>query len=335
MSNNGSASLLTRKGFKSLFTIEKKPLKGLMGFEKVVLGYALVTTLLILFLWTRLNNPVELIMARVRFLAITLAMWGVYRLVPCRLMRGIRSFVQLAMLGLWYPETYEFNRLFPNLDYLFAQWEQAIFGCQPALLFSKAMPSHIISELFDMGYGSYYFMIGFTVVFYFAVRYREFERATFVILASFFVYYLIYIFLPVVGPTYYYCAVGVDNIAQGIFPNVHDYFLTHDQCLPAPGYRDGIFYQFVESAKATGERPTAAFPSSHVGISTICMLLAWHSGNRKLFYVYLPFYIFLCFATVYIQAHYLIDAIAGLITGVGFYFLMMWVSKDRTSASKR
>ena len=327
MTKKDNTSLLTVAGLKDLFAIEKKPLGGLMVFEKVAIAYAALTTLLVLFLYTRMSDPSAILMARVRFLAMTLALWGVYRLVPCRLMLGIRGVVQLALLGLWYPETYDFNRLFPNLDHLFAQWEQQLFGCQPALLFSQVLPSHVASELFDMGYGSYYFMIAVTAMFYFAFRYREFERATFVILASFFVYYLIYIFLPVVGPTFYYHAVGLKTIAAGVFPNVHDYFLTHTASLPSPGYTDGVFYQFVEDAKAAGERPTAAFPSSHVGISTICMLLAWHSGNRRLFFVFLPFYIFLCCATVYIQAHYLIDAIAGLITGVGFYFLMMWLSR--------
>jgi membrane-associated phospholipid phosphatase len=327
MTKKDNTSLLTVAGLKDLFAIEKKPLGGLMVFEKVAIAYAALTTLLVLFLYTRMSDPSAILMARVRFLAMTLALWGVYRLVPCRLMLGIRGVVQLALLGLWYPETYDFNRLFPNLDHLFAQWEQQLFGCQPALLFSQVLPSHVASELFDMGYGSYYFMIAVTALFYFAFRYREFERATFVILASFFVYYLIYIFLPVVGPTFYYHAVGLKTIAEGVFPNVHDYFLTHTASLPSPGYTDGVFYQFVEDAKAAGERPTAAFPSSHVGVSTICMLLAWHSGNRRLFFVYLPFYIFLCCATVYIQAHYLIDAIAGLITGVGLYFLMMWLSR--------
>ncbi len=320
-------SLLTREGLKSLFVIERKPLKGLMTLEKVIIGYAVLTTLLIFFLYTRLENPVEMLMGRVRFLAITLALWAVYRMVPCRLTRGVRLFVQLAMLGLWYPDTYDFNRLFPNLDHIFASWEQSLFGCQPALLFSQALPSNVVSELFDMGYGSYYFMIGFTALFYYAVRYREFERASFVILASFFTYYVIYIFLPVVGPTFYYHAIGIKSAAEGVFPNVHDYFLNHQQSLPSPGYTDGVFYQFVESAKAAGERPTAAFPSSHVGISTICMLLAWHSRSRKLFFIYLPFYVFLCCATVYIQAHYLIDAIAGLVTGVVFYFITMRLSR--------
>ncbi len=135
--------------------------------------------------------------------------------------------------------------------------------------------------------------------------------------ASFIIYYVIFIFVPVAGPTFYYHAVGLSDIAKGVFPPMHDYFNYCTDCLPTPGYTDGIFYHLVEDAKAAGERPTAAFPSSHVSISTVCMLLAWHSGNRKLTYTLLPFYIFLCLATVYIQAHYLIDALAGLVTGIG------------------
>jgi membrane-associated phospholipid phosphatase len=57
------------------------------------------------------------------------------------------------------------------------------------------------------------------------------------------------------------------------------------------------------------------------------MLLAWHSRNRKLLFTMLPFYIFLCMATVYIQAHYLIDAIAGWISAIVIYFMLMAVSK--------
>ena len=105
-----------------------------------------------------------------------------------------------------------------------------------------------------------------------------------------------------------------------------DYFNSHQACLPSPGDVHGIFYNLVEDAKAAGERPTAAFPSSHVGVSTICMLLAWRSGNRKLLFTLLPFYVFLCMATVYIQAHYAIDAIAGLITGVALYAVLNFIS---------
>ena len=127
--------------------------------------------------------------------------------------------------------------------------------------------------------------------------------------------------MPVVGPTFYFKAIGMENVSRGIFPAVEHYFNTHTDCFPSPGYPNGIFYQLVESAKEAGERPTAAFPSSHVGISTLCMLLAWNAKKRWLFWVLIPFFVFLCMATVYIQAHYAIDTIAGFITAIAFYFL--------------
>ena len=316
------------KFIKQLFTIEKQPKKGLFALEWVVLAYLVLTLLIVFFTYTKAANPDAMIWGRIRIAVITVALWGVYRMLPCRLTRLARVVVQMALLGWWYPDTYEINRMLPNLDHVFAQWEQDMFGCQPALLFCKAMPWPVVSELMDMGYASYYPMIALVVLYYFAFRYHEFERASFVVLTAFFIYYVVFVLVPVTGPTFYYKAAGLTNIANGVFPNVHDYFNYYQDCLPSPGYKDGIFYHFVEDAKAAGERPTAAFPSSHVGISTVLMLLVWHSGNRRLLYVLLPFYVLLCLATVYIQAHYAIDALAGLVSGALLYVALMAVSKN-------
>lgn len=312
---------------KDYFKIDKNPKKGLMTLEWVMLGYMAITIITMLFTYTKLVNPEAMLWGRLRVLVMTIALWAVYRMIPCRITKMVRIIAQMALLAWWYPDTYEINRMFPNLDHIFAGWEQDLFGCQPALLFAKALPWAVVSELMSMGYFMYYPMIALVSFYYFFCRYYEAERAAFVMLASFFIYYLIYIYVPVVGPTFYFDAVGISEITKGIFPALGDYFNTHTNCLPTPGYTDGIFYQLVEDAKNAGERPTAAFPSSHVGVSTICMLLVWHTGNRKLLYVMLPFYIFLCLATVYIQAHYLIDAIAGLISAVVIYFALMAVSK--------
>ena len=312
---------------KDYFKIDKNPKKGLMTLEWVMLGYMAITIITMLFTYTKLVNPEAMLWGRLRVLVMTIALWAVYRMIPCRITKMVRIIAQMALLAWWYPDTYEINRMFPNLDHIFAGWEQGLFGCQPALLFAKAMPWAVVSELMSMGYFMYYPMIALVTFYYFFCRYYEAERAVFVMLSSFFIYYLIYIYVPVVGPTFYFDAVGISEITKGIFPALGDYFNTHTNCLPTPGYTDGIFYQLVEDAKNAGERPTAAFPSSHVGVSTICMLLVWHAGNRKMLYVMLPFYIFLCLATVYIQAHYLIDAIAGLISAVVIYFVLMAVSK--------
>lgn len=307
---------------KDLFTIDKHPRRGLMPLEWVVLGYLIVTSLLILFAYSEMEYPMEMLKGRGRVLAVMAGLWIAYRLVPCRFTLLFRIVGQMSLLSWWYPDTYDLNRIFPNLDYMFATAEQSIFGYQPALVFCKEFPSAFFSELMDLGYASYYPMIAVVCLYYFFGRYEGFEKCTFIIVASFFIYYVIFVFLPVTGPTFYFKAVGLDNITQGIFPNVHDYFKTHLECLPSPGDTKGLFYQLVEGAKAAGERPTAAFPSSHVGISTICMMLAWQSGSRKLFYFLLPFFILLCFSTVYIQAHYAIDAIAGLLTGLLLWYLL-------------
>ena len=317
---------------KDYFKIEKNPKKGLLPLEWVMLGYMAITIITMLFTYTKLVNPESMLWGRLRVLVITGALWAVYRMLPCRFTKMMRIIAQMALLAWWYPDTYEINRMFPNLDHIFAEWEQELFGCQPALFFAKALPWAVVSELMDMGYFMYYPMIAVVVLFYFLCRYQEAERASFVILASFFLYYIIFIYVPVVGPTFYYDAVGVKDIAKGIFPVMGDYFNTHTDCLPSPGYPNGIFYQLVEDAKAAGERPTAAFPSSHVGISTICILLAWHTRNRKLVYIMLPFYIFLCMATVYIQAHYLIDALAGFVSAIVIYFALMFASRNMKEA---
>lgn len=311
-----------------LFKIDRQPKKGLLALEWVMVIYLILTLLYAFFMHTKLVNPDAIIWGRVRVVAMTALLWFVYRLLPCRITMFVRVFVQFLLLGWWYPDTYELNRVLPNLDHVFAQWEQDWFGCQPALLFSQKFSSAFWSELFDLAYVSYFPMILVVLTYIFMARYEEFERASFIVIAAFFIYYAIYIVLPVVGPTFYYKAVGVKNILAGVFPNMHDYFNYHQDCLPSPGYTDGFCYQLLVDAHEAGERPTAAFPSSHVGITTVLMWLLLHVRQYKLFWWLFPVYILLCCSTVYIQAHYLVDSLAGFVTGTLFYFVLLYASKD-------
>lgn len=311
---------------KDLIKIDKKPRRGLIPLEWVVLGYLVLTLLIVLFTYTKLPNPDSMIWGRVRVVAIMAGMWAVYRIAPCQLTMLLRVACQGALLVWWYPDTFEINRILPNLDHLFAQADQVIFGFQPALAFPAYFTSDIVSELMYMGYACYYPLILVTILCFVLFR-DNWQRCAFVLLGSFFCYYLIFDLLPVAGPTFYYKAIGMDNVVKGIFPAVGDYFNTHQDCLAAPGYSQGLFYHLVEDAREVGERPTAAFPSSHVGVSTVCMLLLWQLRSHKPFWITMPIYVFLCLATVYIQAHYAVDAIAGLVSGVLFYAVLMAVSR--------
>ena len=193
---------------KDLFIREKKPAKGLLAFEWVAFGYLAFTVLMMVALWNKIANPADMIKGRIQFTLVTLAIWGVYRLWPCRLTIFLRVLVQMAFLGWWYPDTYEMNRALPNLDHVFAGWEQSLFGCQPSLLFAQKVPYGWFSELMCLGYVSYFPLMLITYLYYFFKRYQEFRMTAFVMLASFFAYYVVFVLLPVTGPQFYYLAVG-------------------------------------------------------------------------------------------------------------------------------
>jgi len=323
--------------------------------ERVAAVYCALTSVLMLIMMPRLVDPVGMVVMRVEWLVMTLGLALAQRFTAKyfsssdkgRLGGGltfIRVAAQMAWLAVWYPDTYEFNRSFNNLDHYFAAADQSLFGCQPALEFSQALPSAFWSEAFNLGYWSYFPMIGLLLIVIFIKELHSnnaienntslnrgragrgpFLSVSATILTAFFLYYFIYIFLPVVGPQFYFQAVGIEEIQQGHFPVLGTYFSSHTEMLPPPGWADGLFSRLVAMAHETGERPTAAFPSSHIGISTLLLLLA-RRHVPKLLFVLVPLWALLCCATVYIQAHYVVDAIAGLISApIALWAASRWV----------
>lgn len=292
--------------------------KRLFAVESISLIYNALTSILILILYPRMDHPGIMLLERLGIVALTFALMYLYRAYPCRLTAFVRMVVQMSLLAYWYPDTYEFNRVFDNLDHIFAAMEQSLFECQPSVEFSKHFPSIWFSEPLNMGYFFYYPMMLILVVYYFINHYMKFEKVCFVLVTSFFIYYLFYLLVPVAGPQFYFPAIGMDRVNACEFLPLGDYFNYNVLLFPAPGYEHGFFYNLVEASQEVGERPTAAFPSSHVAISTIVMIMS-SKVSRKLTYFLLPFYILLCLATVYIQAHYLIDSIVGFISAFFVY----------------
>lgn len=296
-----------------------------MAAEWVVMGYTLLTLLWMVVWWPQLTDATGMLTLRAVWLLGTLLLWWLHRHCSLSIRRGfpalllLRITFQLAMLSFWYPDLYELNRMLPNLDHLFATAEQQLFGCQPALLMADWAPWSWFSELMCMAYLSYFPLIALVTLYYFLRRRDELQRAFFVIIAAFFTYYIIFILLPVTGPQFYYPAVGVDQIAAGHFPDLGQWFMTHGERMAAPGW-DGPFHHLLDSMHDAGERPVAAFPSSHVGITTVLLLLALHTRCRWLTALVATGLLLMCFATLYILAHYLVDVIAGLVTGVMFYY---------------
>ncbi|WP_052115610.1 phosphatase PAP2 family protein [Porphyromonas crevioricanis] len=312
--------------FRACFRPINESHRALASIEIACLFYILVTSILIFCSFDQLPKAKFMLINRGEIILGMSFLYLVYRRTRSKLAWMMRIFFQLLLLSFWYPETYEFHILFGNYDHIFAEIEQFLFHSQPALYLHELLPQWWFSELIHFSYFFYFALFVGVTLFYTAVDYPNADRVAFVIIASFFIYYLVYIFLPVAGPQYYFPAIGLEQVNDGVFPSVGNYFATHPELLPGPGHKEGIFYRLVSMSQHVGERPTAAFPSSHVGITTIVMIFFYRAkGGRKLFWAFLPIYICLCIATVYIQAHYLIDVIAGVLSGIGLWLLINWI----------
>ena len=288
--------------------------------EILTIGYAVITSFIIIALWNKLDNPVSFLKVRLMIVSgVLLIYYGAYLFKFSRIISFVRVVFPATLIPHWYTETYEFNRVLPNLDHLFASVEQSIFGFQPAIAFAQYFSSKWISEAFYMGYLFYFPMMALVLLYCYFWQRNNFNKLSFIFLASFFIYYLLFIFIPVAGPQFYFPVIGMESVENGIFVNVNNYFYFNNELAPVAGHTDGLFYRLVKMSQAAGENPTAAFPSSHVGISTVLMI--WLAGhNKKMMFALFPFYVLLCGATVYIQAHYLIDTVAGWISAFAFYF---------------
>ena len=198
-----------------------------------------------------------------------------------------RYFLPFALLSYWYPETYYFNNfIFDNLDHHFVKADQLLFGCQPSLEFSKRLLWNWFSELMYFGYFSYYLIVLGTALWCYQFRKELINKAVFMFVCSFYIFYIMFAILPVMGPQFYFTP-PLNEVPDGY-----------------------LFCKLQRFLQAIGEKPTGAFPSSHVGISfTVVIFVAQHC--RDLLKYTLPLFVILVFSTVYIKAHYLVDVIGG------------------------
>lgn len=287
--------------------------------EKLTFIYVFITTLVIFFIRPGIEVIENLLRARLLIILVVFSLAYLSSLKNLKILRFTRLAFVGGLLIYFYPETFDINRMLPNYDHLLAQFEQFVFGFQPSIEFRKAFNQDWISELLNMGYFAYYPFIILTCFYLYFKNKRMFPSFIFVVLFAFLTYYLVFILFPTAGPQFYFQVIGFDNAAAGNFPNIGMYFKTNIIDL-AKQNQTGVFSHLVQSTQQVGERPTAAFPSSHVGVSTLIMILVYKYKEYLLFAILSTFYVFLVLATVYIQAHYLIDVVAGLITAVTFYY---------------
>ncbi len=213
-----------------------------------------------------------------------------------------RGIYPIFFISFFYTETSSLkNILFHNnLDVFFYNAEQNLWHCQPSIAFSKFMNDAWFNEIMNLCYFSYYIIIIITCILLFMKNTLPAQKAIFTVFFSFYLYYIIFDILPVAGPQYY--AVNLNSE-------------------PLPPY---FFGKIMHQILINIEKPTGAFPSSHVGIACI-IAYVFFKQFKKIFFIILPFVIGICFATVYLKAHYLVDVIAGVFSAFLFILISEYV----------
>jgi membrane-associated phospholipid phosphatase len=194
----------------------------------------------------------------------------------------------------------------PVYDQLVQGWEEFLFGAQISREWWQAAPSRFWSTLLHAAYLSYYFIVS-VPVFVLAARgdLDAVRRFLLIVMTTFLLCYLVFLFFPVAGPYY-------------TFPR------------PAAWFTDNGPARLVYRALANGSSFGAAFPSSHVAAALAATLAAGRISPRAGLVLFIPT-LLLTLGVVYCQMHYGIDALAGLMLGA----LVAWALGRKGMSRKR
>lgn len=276
------------------------------AFEWVALSYLGLSGVLILLFQRHLEGAWKYFCAHASVAATIVALSGAEAQSSAR--GGDRGWPgpTLHFARHWYPQAF-FLFCFEELHYLvhliFPGWydrwliafDHWLVGAHPTVWLEQfARPA--LNDFMQMAYMSYFFYL----VILAGLLYRRGEwKAFWAVMTSaalsYVLGYAIAILFPVEGPYHSLAALQRNQLTGGFFTALM-----------------GLIERF-------GRVHGAAFPSGHVSGSLVALLGAWRY-RRRLFWVFLPFFLCMMVSTVYGRYHYVADVFGGLVVGaIGFW----------------
>jgi membrane-associated phospholipid phosphatase len=222
----------------------------------------------------------------------------------------LRHFYPVVLYAGFFAETGLLDQMFVQgyLDPVVIGWDHRLFGFQPSLVFMEQLPFLLVSEIFYSAYFSYYVMIGGVGLTLYLRNRRQFFHYVSVVSFVFYFCYILYIFLPVVGPPIFFRAIPGYNLPANLqqLASVAQY---------PEAVKSGWFYRIMKWIYQVFEAPGAAIPSSHVAIA-LCTVYFSFRYIRGIRWLHLIMVVLLCLATVYCRYHYVSDVLAGIAIAV-------------------
>ena len=233
-------------------------------------------------------------------------------------MRYIRDWYPVPMILYVFKETYLMvHPIHPqDFDWLLINIDRWIFGTDPThWLMGIAHP--VVTEILQISYACYYIIL-LSVFFELDLekRHTEYFLGAFLVVYGFYLSYVGYFFVPAVGPRFIlhdFNSMNVDLPGIWLTSTLRD-FVNAGESIPK-----GVS-PVVEYAQRD------AFPSGHTQLTLVILYIAF-TNRMKSRWVLLVIGSLLIVSTVYLQYHYVVDVIAGVV----FFVFTIWSGKKMDS----
>ena len=162
-------------------------------------------------------------------------------------------------------------------------------------------PARLLNEFFSVGYAFYFFLLPISAfALYFRAPLSKFRRFMFSVSFTYYLHYLLFIFLPAESPRFY---------MPGLRESLRGYWVS----------------EWLQSAVEKNAFPGGSFPSSHIAAAVICFMAFSYFGKWRYAVLFMTLAMFA--GTIYGRYHYFIDVVAGLGVGLVCYYLAPWIER--------
>jgi len=275
--------------------------------DLITFTHIFINSIILFIGWNKLDNSFDIYF---KYLIITTFILILMKYKKkSSVIRVVYDWYPLLLWGFFFEATTQMSLVIWNnyWDVFIQKIDQFIFGYQPAMEWGIKFSSYFLQEFFHFWYISYYFMIlGIGILFYVKDR-KLFHKYFFGITFVFYMCYLTYLFVPVIGGRFWDVTLSLSK-----------------------EFRFGIFTRSLALIYNKTAHWGGAIPSSHVAVAT-AVTIASYQYKKILGWLLLPATILICISTVYCHYHYFIDTPVGILYGVVFYYLGLKIYKKMVS----
>jgi len=276
----------------------------LLGADWYFLGMIAIYTIILAVFHTQIPNAGMFFMQNV-FLSITIisiATLGKYK--AGNIFVNIHRYYHLPIIYVIFMQVFVYISIVNPHDYdiTLASWDRAIFGGNPTE-FLQNISTPALTEFLQIAYVLFYFH-AFAQSIELNIRglYEEAESVTRKIVFGFLLSYVMYFFMPAIGPRFSVHEYG------SIFSDLPGLWVT-DALRTIIDTGDGFRDKTMDAALQLHRN---CMPSGHTMMTLMNMILAFRYRS-KLRWVFFVMGLSLMFATVYLRYHYVVDVLAGII----------------------